>query len=461
MNSIVRIIILAIFAFPSLAENVEGIGLTQQVARAIVDFSYEDIPDEVIEYTRYLVADSVAVAVGAHHAQIIKDVEKVLGVDGGDSLILASGTKGSLLEAVYLNAFAANVLDFDDSHVEIGHPGATIVPPALVLAEIYDKSDQEVIEAIVAGYEFNIRWGRSVFNYPNKFAEPWSQSTFQVFGTTVMAGKLLDLTEDELRRALFFAAANTPIPVYQKIGLYPGQTMSGLKNNYGHTARAGVEAVLTAKAGIQAEPTILDGDQGQWRMMAAKEFHPEHLLAGLGSTWETLGMQIKPYAACRWMHSSIDAFRHLMGEAAIEDIEQVNDHIYEFGVSALSKPHPATLLELQFSMPHVFGLLAQGHPLLDLRITDTQNTSAASFAKKVSLQLDEDYQQQYLIENKLPARVSITLKDGSTFEKVVHSPLGEKGNALSKTDHLLKINTLINSSPHRNVRRYARRFITK
>ena len=79
MNSIVRIIILAIFAFPSLAENVEGIGLTQQVARAIVDFSYEDIPDEVIEYTRYLVADSVAVAVGAHHAQIIKDVEKVLG----------------------------------------------------------------------------------------------------------------------------------------------------------------------------------------------------------------------------------------------------------------------------------------------------------------------------------------------------------------------------------------------
>lgn len=461
MNSIIGIIILAAFTLPSFAKEVEEAGLTQQVAKAIVDFSYDEIPEEVIEFTRYLIADSVAVAVGAHHTQIIKDVEEVLGVDGGDSLIMASGNKGSLLEAIYLNAFAANVLDFDDSHVEIGHPGATIVHPALVLAEMYDKSDQEVIEAVVAGYEFNIRWGRSVFNYPNKFAEPWSQSTFQVFGTTVMAGKLLDLSEEELRRALYFAAANTPIPVYQKIGLYPGQTMSGLKNNYGHTARAGVEAVLTAKAGIQAEPTILDGDQGQWRMMAAKEFHPEHLLAGIGSTWETLGMQIKPYAACRWMHSSIDAFRTLISEVVIDDIEQVNVHIYEFGVSSLSKPDPATLLELQFSMPHVFGLLTQGRPLLDLRLTDTQNISAASFSKKVSLQLDENYQEQYLTEKKLPARVTITMKDGSTFEKVVLSPLGERGNALTKIDHLLKINTLINASPHRKVRRYARRFIPK
>ena len=459
MNSVVGIIMLAILALPSFAEAAEETELTQQVAKAIVDFSYDEIPDEVIEFTRYLIADSVAVAVGAHHTQIFKDVEKVLGIDGGDSLILASGRKGSLLEATYLNAFAANVLDFDDSHVEIGHPGATIVPPALVLAEKYGKSDEELIEAIVAGYEFNIRWGRSVFNYPDKFAGPWSLSAMQVFGATVMAAKLMDLTEEEIRRALFFAAANTPLPVYQKIGLYPGQVMSGLKNNYGHTARAGVEAVLIARAGIQAEPTILDGDQGQWRMMAAREFHQEHMLAGIGTTWEVMGMQVKPYAACRWMHSSIDAFRYLLNEIPTGEIERVDVHIYNFGVTALSKPNPSSLLELQFSMPQIFGLLSLGNPLMDLRLKDTRNSSAMTFSRKVSLHLDKEYDRQYTVEGRLPARVIVTLKNGQTLEKEIRSPVGERGNPLSKSAHLLKINTLIDSSPHRKVRRYARRFV--
>jgi 2-methylcitrate dehydratase PrpD len=194
-------------------------------------------------------------------------------------------------------------------------------------------------------------------------------------------------------------------------------------------------------------------------MMGAREFHPEHLLAGIGSTWEIMSMQIKPYAACRWMHSSIDAFRHLLSEVQANRIESVNVHIYNFGVSALSKPNPSTLLALQFSMPHIFGLLAEGNPIMDVRLEDAANTSAIAFSTKVSLHLDEEYDRQYTDEGKLPARVNVVLKDGEEFEKEVLSPVGEKGNPLIREDHLLKIRTLIESNPHRKVRRYARQFI--
>jgi 2-methylcitrate dehydratase PrpD len=73
--------------------------------------------------------------------------------------------------------------------------------------------------------------------------------------------------------------------------------------------------------------------------------------------------------------------------------------------------------------------------------------------------LDEEYERQYTDEGKLPARVEITLRDGIRLKREVVSPLGEKGNPILKEDHLLKIRTLINASPYRNVSRYARKFI--
>ena len=140
----------------------------------------------------------------------------------GDCLILHSGKQGKLLEAVFLNSQAANMLDFDDAHTNLGHPGATIVPPALAIAQKYGKSREELIEAVVAGYEFNIRWARAVFDYEGKMAGPWSISLLQAYGSYVTAAKLLDLDETQVARGLYFAAAGMPLPVAMKTGIMPG-----------------------------------------------------------------------------------------------------------------------------------------------------------------------------------------------------------------------------------------------
>ena len=71
-----------------------------------------------------------------------------------------------------MNSLAANMLDFDDSHIALGRPGATIVLPALVLSQKYGKSREELIEAVVAGYEFNIRWAKAAFIYVAKLVGP-------------------------------------------------------------------------------------------------------------------------------------------------------------------------------------------------------------------------------------------------------------------------------------------------
>ena len=449
------LVLILLASGPGMAQEA---GTTARLAAAVAAFDYQDVPPQVTRYARQLIADSVAVAVGAHHVDTTHLLEDVLEVDGGNHLILHSGNRGKMLEAVYLNSLAANMLDFDDGHAEVGHPGVTAIQPALVLAERYDKSEEELLEAVIAGYEFNIRWARAVFSYADKFSGPWSSASMQVMGTTVMAAKLLDLNPEQIAQALFFAAANTPLPVYQKVGLHPGQTMSGLKNNYGQASHAGVMAVLTALAGVPAEPTVLDGDQGQWRMMAARAFDAEALFDGLGSRWEILDTQIKPYAACRWMHSSIDAFAQATANLTANDIEQVDVHLFKLGYNALGDASPSTLLELQFSMPHLFGLYLVGHTLIDLRLRDIHRAEGKSFSPKVRLHFDERYESLFA-DLQLPARVVITTVDGRQIAREVLSPRGERANPLTTKEHRAKVATLIESSPYPEVRGYAKKFI--
>jgi 2-methylcitrate dehydratase PrpD len=450
--------LLVVTVAPAHAETPND--LTEQVAAAIVAFDYRDISPEALSKAEQLIADSVAVAMGAHHIALMDDLEQIFEVNGGDSLILHSGNRGELLEAVYLNSMASNMLDFDDSHVETGHPGASIIQPALVLAARFGKSREDLIEAVVAGYEFNIRWARAVFNYPEKLKGPWSSATLQAFGTLVTAGKLLDLDRETLQRALFFAAANMPLPVFQKVGLLPGQTTSALKNNYGQASHSAVLAVLTARAGAQADGTVLDGDQGLWRMMAAKEFHPENVLKDLGARWEILGVQIKPYAACRWMHSSLDALIALRDDIQAGRIKRIDVYTYRIAVNALSGREPSDLLALQFSLPHIFGLVLSGESLIYLRESGIAHQGALEISRKVHVHFDENYEAIFH-ENMLPSKVVVTLEDGSRLEKEVLVPLGSETNPIGASQHREKVRTLIDSSPHDDARSYAWRMIDR
>ena len=62
-------------------------------------------------------------------------------------------------------------------------------------------------------------------------------------------------------------------------------------------------------------------------------------------------------------------------------------------------------------------------------------------------------------EGKLPARVVVTLQDDRTLEKEVLTMKGEPENPIPEKEHSSKVKTLIDSSPHSNVKAYARPFL--
>lgn len=65
---------------------------------------------------------------------------------------IGSGMTASLLHAASLNAMAANVFDFDDTHLPtVAHPTAPVAPVALALSQTRRVSGSELLEAITAG----------------------------------------------------------------------------------------------------------------------------------------------------------------------------------------------------------------------------------------------------------------------------------------------------------------------
>ena len=462
MKNMIPLMAVAVLVLTASAESQEtskkSKNLTERVAHEVVAFDYADIPPEVIEKAEQLIRDSLACAVGAHANPTLASVEQIIEPTGGDCLILHSGKQGKLLEAVFLNSQAANMLDFDDAHSTLGHPGATIIPPALAIAQKYGKSREEVVEAVVAGYEFNLRWARAVFDYEGKLADPWSIALLQAYGSYVTAAKLLDLDETQVARGLYFAAAGMPLPVAMKAGIMPGQTINGMKNYYGQVAHSMVQAALIAKADIYSDTTILDGDQGLWHMMGAKQFHSERVLADLGKEWQIMEMQLKPYSACRWSHAAIDALGALMSEFKPSDVKQIDVYTFQSAVNACSKTDPNNTFELAFSIPHCFGMLLEDQSLVLLSEQSVQDKNVLALSRLVKVHLDEKMETLFA-KGKQPARVVVTLNDGKTLEKEVLTMKGEAENPIPAQEHLAKLKTLIESSPHQNVKDYARSFI--
>jgi 2-methylcitrate dehydratase PrpD len=463
MQSLIPVLTLAALLAASPANAQEPSSkpnnLTEQVAHEIVAFDYDDIPPEVIAKAEQLIRDSLACAAGAHANPTLAAVEQIVEPNGGDCLILHSGKQGKLLEAVFLNSQAANMLDFDDAHTILGHPGATIVPPALAIAQKYGKSREELIEAVVAGYEFNLRWARAVFDYEGKMAGPWSIALLQSYGSYVTAAKLLDLDETQVARGLYFAAAGMPLPVAMKTGIMPGQTMNGMKNYYGQVAHSMVQAALTAKAGVYSDTTVLDGDQGLWRMMGAKEFHEDRVLADIGTDWLIMEMQLKPYSACRWNHAAIDALYELVPQFSPSDVKQINVYTFQSAVNACSKTDPNNTFEVSFSIPHCFGMLLKDQSLIMLAEESVRDQDVLTLSRLVKVQLD-DKMESLFATGKLPARVVVTLKNGKTLEKKVLTMKGEPENPMPAEEHAAKVKTLIDSSPHQNVKDYANVLLT-
>jgi len=413
---------------------------TEILSDYIVNTKYSDIPEAVLNAAKHLILDSIACCIGASTSEQNRIVREVFSPLNGaaEATLMGTQEKVPLLHAVYVNAFSANILSFDDTYETLAHPGATVIPPALAVGEKMGASGAQVLTAVVTGYEVLLRIGYAIEPTPERQRQAYGLS-WQSLGATITSGKLLNLDKERMRHALSLGGYNTPVPFDHKLGLeIEERPVSWIKNNFGWSAMGGVLGSLLAQKGFIGNRFILDGDKGFWAMTGSDQCDFSKMYAGLGETYLLPKTSIKPYAGCRFLHSPIDACLKILGENKLtaDDIVSVTAETTTEIIEESSDSNPENIIDAQFSLPFLVALCIHGRsPAKGLHETDLANPTIRSTARKIILKTDDELDKLFWDDRSLiPCRVTIETKDGRRFEETVLKPKGSPESPLTEAE---------------------------
>jgi 2-methylcitrate dehydratase PrpD len=174
--------------------------VTKTLANYIVSARYEDLPENVRKEGLRTLLNWVGVAVGGSHHETIDVAVDALRPFSGQSQasILGRRERFDVMNAAFINGVSSHIFDYDDTHLKtIIHPAGPVMSAILALAEYRPVDGRAFLNALILGVETECRIGNAV--YPDHYDRGWHiTGTAGVFGAAASAGKLLDLSEQQM-----------------------------------------------------------------------------------------------------------------------------------------------------------------------------------------------------------------------------------------------------------------------
>lgn len=170
--------------------------------------------------------------------------------------VFGDGTATAPDVAAFTNAVMLRYLDFNDTYVAGSQHPSDMLPAILATGEAMHASGQDVVVAIVLGYEIAGALASNVSLRPRG----WDQGTFLGLASAVAAGKLMQLNANQLENALSLALV-PHIPLRQtragELSMWKGCATAA-------AARNGVFAAQLAQLGMTGPAEPFEGKDGLW-----------------------------------------------------------------------------------------------------------------------------------------------------------------------------------------------------
>lgn len=384
-----------------------------RLAEFVAGLEFEALPPEVLERARWVLADTVGCMLGGAATALGAAVVDVLAPLAGrdEATIVGTPHRADCVTAAFANAVLADALDYEDTL--IGHPSAAAVPAALAVGEYAGASGREVLTAIVAGYEVGVRVARAIAATPERARQVAVTYAWHGFCAAAAAGRGLGLGLEPLLDAFGYVGASSPLPVWLTKW---GRPVHWLKQNFGEQTRAGVLAALMARGGVPAPRLMLDSDLGFWRMVGSDRYRPDELTRDLGERWAILDTTFKPYPACRFIHTALDAIRALREEHELDPRAVDRVVVRSFGemVDWFGDRRPQTMVDAEFSVPYVAALALLGRePGVGWYDSAAlRDPEVLALADRVDLERDEECEALFWSERRYAAVVEVTTREG-------------------------------------------------
>jgi 2-methylcitrate dehydratase PrpD len=223
---------------------------TTALASHIASAEARGLQPDVLDRTKQHLLDSlVAMLSGAtlRPGQLAIAYASSRGGIGESTVVGGPRTNAEL--AAFANAISAHADETDDVNNRARiHPGSSIVPAAVSLAEAYDRPGSALLTAVSLGYDIacavNIgAW--KTFHAMQQSART-SHGVGQTFGAAAAAASLAQLTMEQTRHVLSYAA----------------QQVAGIATMYrdpGHIGKAFTTSAMQAHSGVRAVELVRSG----------------------------------------------------------------------------------------------------------------------------------------------------------------------------------------------------------
>jgi 2-methylcitrate dehydratase PrpD len=420
---------------------------TRTIAEKSHAMRFADLPEEVIDRTKYLMLDFLGVAARGSRAESSIPVQKMLsrlgsGKEGG--VVIGTGLRASPPYAALANGTSAHAIELDDVvNAASLHPAVAVMPAALAAAEITGCTGAALIAAIVLGYETAVRLGIAL-NPSAHYARGFHPTaTCGTFAAAVAAARILRLEFSGMLNALGIAGS-------QAAGSMEFLSDGAFTKRFhaGWAAHAGLMAALLAREGFTGPGTILEGKFGFLKSYSP-EGSPEKVLEDWGKPYQVMRTSIKPHACCRYNQGPIDGILELMRKNRIVagDIAQVTLGILKAGFALVADPEerkrrPESIVDAQFSAPFAAAVaILHGKAFFgEYSLENIASPEVRALMGRVRCVEDPSLEAEF--PAKWPASVTITLKSGEAFATRVEYPKGDPENPLSWEELIEKFHFL-------------------
>ncbi len=414
--------------------------ISEQYAGFAHALRQHDVPAAIRTYAADLALDSIGIAFASTRYPFATSTATALRAlsDGrGEATVIGLPLTLPFRDAALMNAVLVHGLDYDDTHVRgIVHVSASLWPCVMAVGERVRASGSTVLTAYVAGIEVAARLGIAANNQLHQLGfHP--TGVCGVFGCAIAAGLLLGLTPLQLRHAqgIALSAASGSLE-------FVAEGAWTKRLNPGFAAVSGINAAYLAREDFVAPSRPYEGRDGLFNAYLGSRVANADLPAatqGLGSVWETLGVAVKPVAACHYALGIADASTTIAREhrPAIEDIESVTALVPRATFPTLCEPwekkrRPSTGYDAKFSLPYIVavGLLKGRCDITVFEDEAVRNEQVLALADRVSY--GEDIGSSF--PKAFSGEVIVRMKDGRVLRHKEESTRGGADHRLSRSE---------------------------
>lgn len=406
---------------------------SEALAEFALGLQFESVPAEVVNLARGHFLDVLGIALASSRFDFgtaVLNGARALG-EGSAATVLAFGTLLPAASAALVNGTLGHGLDYDDTHIAgIYHASAPAFATALAAGEAAGADGKSVLLAYIVALEIGCRLAASGAGaFHDRGFHPTSQCG--TFAAAAAAARLAGDSQSSLVNALGLCGSMAS-------GILEIRESWLKRLHPGWAAHAGIVAAALGRAGFRGPATVFEGPHGFFASHIQKVPTGEQAPAyRLGEHWATLGIALKPYPCCHFIHAFIDAALALRHEVDVDDIERIDCPLTDRLQSMVGQPRerkikPPTIYDALFSVPYVVAL-ALLHGRVDLAsFYDQPLDDPKVLALAARIFCPDDPDSDYPLH--FPGEVRITFKSGRELRRREASSRGTPERRLSAAE---------------------------